>query len=214
MGHLQVLQPCGPRFRLRRQFRGPRKRTGPSVHFPTSAPHHQGSHHQTSAPGPPGRGPKRFPTAIQWCIHPQSSKHGSDGHALADDDAASPAMHDLQFLPWPGRQRPYPVCAGAGAGVLVLVPHGFMLILDPESCRSEPVAVLASPCTSTPGWSFAGIWNLPLRNSVERGISETRLDAILGLNLKVRVRGRQERLGGASSSSGNGCWSLPSASAR
>jgi hypothetical protein len=115
----------------------------------------------------------------------------------------------------PAAKRPYPVCAcaGAGAGAGVLVPRGFMLILDPESCRSEPVAVLASLCTSTPGWSFAGIWNLPLRNSVERGISETRLDAILGLNLKVRVRGRQERLGGASSSSGNGCWSLPSASA-
>jgi hypothetical protein len=60
-------------------------------------------------------------------IRPHSVKHGSDGHALADDGAAGPANARSSRLcrgPWPGRQRPCPFCTG------VLVPFcGFMLIM-------------------------------------------------------------------------------------
>lgn len=158
MDHLQVLQPCGPRLRLRRRFQGPRRRTRLARAFPPSLPHPPGLpefHHQTSASGPSSRGAKRFPSAIQCTSaptrRPQPKQHGCGGHALADDDAASPAMHDLQSLPWPGPQPPGPFCACACAGAgarrgsgSVLVPRGFMLIMDPESCRPEPNAVLSS----------------------------------------------------------------------
>lgn len=89
------------------------RRTGPSA-LPCPL-HYQGSH-QTSASEPAGRGPKRFPSArlpstrqttCRLAVE-QTRRHGSDGHALADDDAASPAMHDLDVLavarplsPWP-----------------------------------------------------------------------------------------------------------------
>jgi hypothetical protein len=65
-------------------------------------------HHQTSASGPSGsgRGPKRFFHNCHPVQPTRARQHACGGHALADDDAASPAMHDLQALPWPGRQTP------------------------------------------------------------------------------------------------------------
>jgi hypothetical protein len=134
-------------------------------------------------------------------------------------------------LPWPGLTVPCCSCAcacacaaaggaGAGAGVgacacasRVHTDYVFMNrdgVAAQSSCR---FGVAASPCTSTPGWSFAGIWKwnserpLPLRKSDVGGeTSETRLAGILMLFLAMASLvdySQQRRLGGARSSSGN-----------
>lgn len=106
----------------------PRQRR-PSVRF-SPFPTHEPSHHQTSASRHAGRGPKHFPSTIQ-CIRPQSVKHGSDGHALADDELMMlRALRCTIFttLPWPGRQRPCPFCTWCACAFC-----GFMLIMDPDS---------------------------------------------------------------------------------
>jgi hypothetical protein len=112
LDHLQVLQPCGPRLWRRFHDRG-----GLAWTFPLP--------HPRALPPPNKRleacwqGSTTFPIG-----HPSASarslwKHGSDGHALADDELMMlRALRCTIFttLPWPGRQRPCPFCTG------VLVP--------------------------------------------------------------------------------------------